>query len=62
VYNNLLRFSNEFFITVQNSKTNSGFAKDYGQHSRLLESLVNFFGCGYVVKYEKREVCEFIVF
>lgn len=35
-----------------------------GQHSRdhlLLESLVNFFGCGYVVKYEKREVCEFIV-
>jgi hypothetical protein len=22
---------------------------------------VNFFGCGYVVKYEKREVCEFIV-
>jgi hypothetical protein len=34
------------------------------QHSRdvlLLESLVNYFGCGYVAKYEKRSVCEFIV-
>ena len=57
-----------FFITVQNSKTKSGLSVwlrfSIGQHSRdhlLLESLVNFFGCGYVVKYEKREVCEFIV-
>lgn len=57
-----------FFITVQNSKTKSGLSVwlrfSIGQHSRdhlLLESLVNFFGCGYVVKYDKREVCEFIV-
>jgi hypothetical protein len=27
----------------------------------LLESLVNFFSCGYVTKYKKRAVCEFIV-
>lgn len=57
-----------FFITVQKSKTKSGLAVwlrfSIAQHSRdllLLESLVNFFGCGYVVKYEKRTVCEFIV-
>jgi hypothetical protein len=34
------------------------------QHSRdvlLLESLVLYFGCGYVAKYDKRSVCEFIV-
>ena len=57
-----------FFITVQKSKSKSGltislrFSKS--QHSRdvlLLESLVNYFGCGYVAKYEKRSVCEFIV-
>lgn len=27
----------------------------------LLESLVNFFGCGYVIKYKNCAVCEFIV-
>ena len=26
-----------------------------------MESLVNFFSCGYVAKYEKRSLCEFIV-
>jgi hypothetical protein len=34
------------------------------QHSRdllLLERIVDFFGCGYVAKYEKRAVCEYIV-
>lgn len=56
------------FITVQKSKTKSGLAVwlrfSIGQHSRdllLLESHVNFFSCGYVAKYEKRTVCEFIV-
>jgi hypothetical protein len=35
-----------------------------GQHSRdisLLESFVIFFGCGYVVNYTQRSICEFIV-
>jgi LAGLIDADG DNA endonuclease family protein len=35
-----------------------------GQHSRdisLLEGIVVFFGCGYVVNYTQRSVCEFIV-
>lgn len=35
-----------------------------GQHMRdisLLEGLVVFFGCGYVVKYAQRSVCEFVV-
>lgn len=57
-----------FFIAVQKSKTKSGLSVglrfSIGQHSRdflLLENLVNFFGCGYVFKYEKRSVCEFIV-
>jgi hypothetical protein len=57
-----------FFITVQKSKTKSGLTIalrfSISQHSRdvlLLESLVNYFGCGYVVKYEKRSVSEFIV-
>ena len=57
-----------FFITVQNSKTKSGLAVSLrfsiSQHSRdflLLNKFINFFGCGYVVKYEKRTVCEFIV-
>ena len=76
MYNNLLPewvagFStgeSNFFITVQKSKTKSGLAVwlrfSINQHSRdllLLESLVNLFGCGYVAKYEKRVVCEFIV-
>ena len=57
-----------FFITVQKSKSKSGLTISLrfsiSQHSRdvlLLESLVNYFGCGYVAKYEKRSVCEFIV-
>ena len=57
-----------FFITVQNSKTKSGIAislrfsiaQDIRDLS-LLESFVDFFGCGYVVKYKTRSVCEFIV-
>ena len=76
MYNNLLPervtgFStgeSNFFITVQKSKTKSGLGVwlrfSIGQHSRdllLLESLMNFFGCGYVTKYKKRAVCEFIV-
>ena len=57
-----------FFIAIQKSKTKSGLAVwlrfSIGQHSRdllLLESFVNFFGSGYVVKYKKRGICEFIV-
>jgi len=57
-----------FFITVQKSKTKSGLATSLrfsiAQHSRdllLLESFVNFFGCGYVAKYKNRSVYEFIV-
>ena len=76
IYNNLLPewvagFStgeSNFFIAVQKSKSKSGLTVwlrfSIGQHSRdllLLESLVNFFGCGYVTKYKKRAICEFIV-
>lgn len=57
-----------FFITIQNSKTKSGIAASLrfsiAQDSRdlsLLESFENFFGCGYVAKYQNRTVCEFIV-
>lgn len=57
-----------FFISVQESKSKSGLTFtlrfSIGQHSRdvlLLESLVNYLGCGYVARYEKRSVCEFIV-
>lgn len=57
-----------FFIALQNSKTKSGISVylrfSISQHSRdllLLESLVDFFGCGYVSKYNKRSICEFIV-
>lgn len=57
-----------FFIAVQKSKTKCGFTTSLrfsiGQHSRdilLMEKFVNFFGCGYVVNYEKRSVCEFII-
>lgn len=57
-----------FFITIAKSKTKSGLGVwlrfSIAQHSRdllLLESLVDFFGCGYVAKYEKRAVCEYIV-
>jgi hypothetical protein len=35
-----------------------------GQHKRditLLKDLVIFFGCGYIVNYVQRSVCEFIV-
>ena len=57
-----------FFITVQKSRTKSGIAtslrfsiaQDYRDIS-LLESFVDFFGCGYVAKYKNRLVCEFIV-
>ena len=56
------------FIAIEKSKTKSGLAVwlrfSIAQHSRdllLLESLVNFFGSGYVVKYKKRAICEFIV-
>nr|QDH07189.1 LAGLIDADG endonuclease [Ophiocordyceps sinensis] len=57
-----------FFIVVQNSKTKSGIATSLrfsiAQDMRdlfLLESFVDFFGCGYVVKYKNRTVCEFLV-
>lgn len=57
-----------FFITVQKSNTKSGLATSLrfsiAQHSRdllLLESFVNFFGCGYVAKYKNRSVYEFII-
>lgn len=76
MYNNLSQESvavfytgeSNLFITVQKYKTKSGLAVwlrfSIGQHSRdllLLESHVNLFSCGYVAKYEKRTVCEFIV-
>jgi hypothetical protein len=57
-----------FFITVQKSKTKSGIATSLrfsiAQDLRdvsLLESFVDFFGCGYVAKYKNRLVCEFVV-
>ena len=57
-----------FFITIQNSKTKMGIATSLrfsiAQDTRdlsLLESFVNFFGCGYMAKYKNRSVCEFIV-
>ena len=58
-----------FFITIQKSNTRSGLGVwlrfSIAQHSRdllLLESFVSFFGsAGYVAKYEKRAVCEYIV-
>ena len=57
-----------FFITIQNSKTQSGIATSLrfsiAQDSRdlfLLKSFEYFFGCGYVAKYKNRTVCEFIV-
>ncbi|KAF1922133.1 uncharacterized protein M421DRAFT_105124 [Didymella exigua CBS 183.55] len=50
------------------SKTKSGIASSLrfsiAQDSRdisLLESFVDFFGCGYVAKYKNRLVCEFVV-
>lgn len=76
-YNNLLSpewvvgfitGESNFFITIQKSKTKSGLGVwlrfSIAQHSRdllLLESFVDFFGCGYVAKYEKRAICEFII-
>jgi len=57
-----------FFITVQKSKTKNGLTTSLrfsiSQHSidlLLLESFVDFFNCGYVVKYKNRLICEFIV-
>ena len=57
-----------FFIALQNSKTKSGLAVSLrfsiSQHSRdflLLNNFISFFGCGYVVKYDKRSICEFTV-
>jgi len=57
-----------FFIALQNSKTKNGISVylrfSISQHSRdllLLESLVKSFGYGYVAKYDKRSICEFIV-
>ena len=56
-----------FFITIQKSKTKClgvWLRFSIAQHSRdllLLESIVDFFGCGYVSKYENRAVCEYIV-
>ena len=57
-----------FFIYVQKSKNKSGLSVylrfSIGQHSRdilLLESLVIFFSCGYVVNYTQRSVCEFLI-
>lgn len=57
-----------FFITIQKSKTKSGLGVwlrfSIAQHSKdllLLESIVDFFGCGYVSKYKNRAVCEYIV-
>ena len=55
-------------FTLQKYKTKSGLAVSLrfsiSQHSRdflLLKNLISFFGCDYVVKYQKRSVCEFIV-
>lgn len=55
-----------FFIAVQKSKSGLIFNLRFSisQHSRdvlLLETFVGYFGCGYIAKYEKRSVCEFIV-
>ena len=57
-----------FFISLQKSKTKSGLAVSLrfsiSQHSRdflLLKNFITFFGCGYVVKYQNRPLCEFIV-
>ena len=57
-----------FFITVQKSKSNSGLTTSLrfsiSQHSRdflLLESLVKFFGGGYVMSYKNRPLCEYII-
>nr|YP_010715993.1 NADH dehydrogenase subunit 4L [Paraisaria gracilioides]WDE74391.1 NADH dehydrogenase subunit 4L [Paraisaria gracilioides] len=57
-----------FFITIQNSKTKIGRAASLrfsiAQDSKdlsLLNSFKDFFGCGYVVKYKNRSICEFIV-
>jgi hypothetical protein len=57
-----------FFIALQNSKTKSGISVQLrfsiSQHSRdllLLESLVDYFGCLSVCKYDKRSISELIV-
>ena len=65
------RFStgeSNLFISVQKSKNKSGLSVwlrfSIGQHSKdilLLEGLVIFFGCGYVTKYAKRSICEYII-
>lgn len=76
VYNNLhpdwlagfATGESNFFIVVQKAKTKSGIATSLrfsiAQHSRdlfLLKSFVNLLGCGSVVNYTKRPICEFIV-
>lgn len=57
-----------FFIVTQKSKMNDSITVSLrfsiSQHKRdvlLLENFFNFYNCGYIVKYEKRSVCEFIV-
>ena len=57
-----------FFIAVNKSKTNSriytsvrfSIAQDLRDVS-LLESFIDFFGCGYVVRYKNRSIGEFVV-
>ncbi len=57
-----------FFIAVQNSKPKHriytslrfSIAQDLRDVS-LLESFIDFFKCGYVVRYEKRSIGEFVV-
>lgn len=51
-----------FFITISGTKVWLRFS--IAQDSRdiqLLKSLIEFFNCGYVAQYKKREVCEFII-
>lgn len=57
-----------FFITVQKSKTKSGLSTSWrfsiAQDLRdlsLLESFLDVFECGCMVKYKNRLACEFIV-
>jgi hypothetical protein len=57
-----------FFIAINKSKTTDNIyaslrfsiAQDL-RDVALLESFVNFFKCGYVVRYEKRSIAEFVV-
>jgi len=57
-----------FYIAINKSKTTESIyaslrfsiAQDL-RNIALLESLVGFFKCGYVVRYEKRSIAEFVV-